>query len=143
MTENFALWQAEDRTIETAAGSLLRWMREVEKFGKTRFGETAWKLQPFHDLLVTHFHRESRLLDELEKRHLEISPEVAAVRRQTERDQRHLLHDLEDFMTRLKQLEPPFESWQSAMREIDLFFDRLEQHEEQESNCLKALIPIS
>lgn len=143
VSEIFSRWQLEDRSIESVADSLMDWMREVEQRGIPHFGETATKLKPFRDLLASHFDREDGILDELAMNYEDTSPEIAAIRRQTGRDHQHLLHDLDDFIERLNKLEPPFESWQSAMREFDLYFGRLEQHEEQESESLRTMMPHS
>ncbi len=141
VSEIFTRWQSEDRAIETNANSLMDWMREVEKRGIPHFGETATKLRPFRDLLASHFNCEDGMLAELAIHYEKTSPEIAAIRRQAGRDHQHLLHDLDIFIEQLNRLEPPFESWQSAMREFDLFFGRLEQHEEQESESINTMMP--
>ncbi len=134
-------WQTEDISLQDTATSLMDWMREVEQFGKPHFGETASKLKPFRSLLASHFGHEVQMLNDLADHHDANCPEISAIRRQTERDHQQLLNDLDNFVQRLNQLEPPFDSWQSAMREFDLFFDRLEQHEVQESESIKAMMP--
>ena len=139
--EIFEQWKQEDRSVEKAADCVMDWMRQVEQFGKPHFGETASKLRPFRELLRKHFDREDRMLDELATYYDEDSAEIAAIRRQSARDHTRLLEDLDDFIQRLNLLNPPFDSWQAAMREFDLFFDRLEQHEDQESESMNALMP--
>jgi hypothetical protein len=141
LAEIFSRWRSEDRSLGNARDLLMNWMREVEKLGIPHFGETADKLRPFRDLLTSHFKHEDEMLDELATHYDKASPEIAAIRRQTGRDHQHLLHDLDDFVERLNRLQPPFDSWQIAMREFDLFFSRLEQHEEQESESITTMIP--
>jgi hypothetical protein len=44
-------------------------------------------------------------------------------------------------MDRLNETVPPFGSWQAAIDEAEMFFDVLEQHEDQESESFEMLMP--
>ena len=137
----FERWKSEDRSLDTTAGDLQSWMRDVEQLGVPRFGETATRLVPFRTLLAKHFDEENEMLDELAKSYSSESPEIAAMRRQATQDHVNLLANLDDFTGRLSDLEPPFQSWQAAMQEFDLLYIQIEQHEDQESENLQAMMP--
>ena len=139
--EIYDRWQSEDRQLQSEAEKLQLWMRQVEKHGIPRFGETAFRLGPFRELMTRHFDEEDAMLDELDCLDLPNSSALAAMRRQASRDHTHLVHQLDDFVVRLKQLEPPFSSWQDARTEFDLFFIQVEQHEDQERESLQAIMP--
>ncbi len=141
MSAIFTRWQSEDRQMEHQAEKLQDWMRDVEPLGIPRFSEMATRLQAFRKLLIQHFDKEDVMLDELRHYYPANSPELAAMHRQASRDHSNLLASLDDFIEHLKQLEPPFTSWQAAMEEIDLFFIQVEQHEEQEADSLRAMMP--
>ena len=69
------------------------------------------------------------------------SPEVGAFKRQTSADHHTLLARLDDLHSRLKEIDPPFESWTAAMDEVDVFFEAMEQHERNESDRVSMLMP--
>jgi hemerythrin-like domain-containing protein len=141
LSKIFETWQAEDRELEACLDEVRDWMREVSQLGIPHFGETATRLRPFHDRLVLHFDREDKMIGQLAQHYPSSSPEVSAVRTQSDHDHKHLLVRLDDLMARLNQTEPPFASWQAAMEEVELFVDVLEQHEERESESIKILMP--
>jgi hypothetical protein len=116
------------------------WMREVGQLGVPHFGETATKLGQVRGRLVQHFEREDAIVDELAEQYSPSSPEIPAIRRQSSRDHGELLGRLDELCERLRAPDPPFESWQSAMREVDLFVVALERHEEQESESVETLM---
>ena len=62
------------------------------------------------------------------------------MRRQATHDHSQLLCQLDDLILNLTALEPPYDSWQSAMAQIDRFVDDLEQHEEQESDSVRTMM---
>jgi hypothetical protein len=134
-------WRQEDRELESRVDQVRDWMREVSQFGIPYFGEAATRLRPLRAKLEEHFALETELLLLLGDSYPSSSPEVEAVRRQSEHDHDLLLERIDDLVSRLEQVEPPFRSWLEAMDEVDLFVDVLEQHEEQELESLSMLIP--
>jgi molybdopterin converting factor small subunit len=134
-------WRVEDRELSTAIDGIRQWMSEVNLMGIPHFGETASRLLPLQRFLENHFAREDALLDKLAKLYPSASPEVAAFRRQTQRDHESLLEALQDLHDRLSQTEPEFRSWTEAMDQVDVYFAQMEQHELQEFDRLCMLIP--
>ena len=134
-------WQAEDRELEACIDEVRDWMQEVNQLGIPHFGETATRLRPLRARLVSHFAHEDEMVSQLAELYPPSSPEVDAVRRQSHRDHGQLLERLDDLIQRLEQTEPPFDSWQTAIDQVELFVDVLEQHEDQESESFEMLIP--
>ena len=137
----FENWRTDDRDLSRSLEGIRDWMSEVNQLGIPHFGETASKLQPLRESLSTHFQREDTMLEKLAEFYPSTSPEVKAFRRQTSLDHQSLLSRLDDLHSRLKEIDPPFESWTAAMDEVDVFFDAMEQHELQESDRISMLMP--
>ena len=134
-------WEGEDRELESCLDQLRDWMHEVSLLGIPRFGEMATRLQPVREQLIQHFHSENELVDELAELYPAGSPEIAAIRRQADRDHEALLSRLDGLTARMNELEPSFDSWQDCMEQIELWVGALEQHEDQESDCVRMMIP--
>ena len=141
LSEIFKNWRAEDRDLESRLDEVRDWMREVSQLGIPHFGETATRLRPLREALVRHFQREDAMIAQLARSYPSPSPEINAVRSQSAYDHDLLLSRLDDLTQRLDEPEPPFTSWQLAMDEIELFVVALEQHEEQEAESIKFLMP--
>jgi hypothetical protein len=141
MQRFFDEWKQEDRQLEDALDVMRDWMSQVAQLGVPHFGEAGTRLQSFRNQLVEHFAREDELLAELSDCCDDSSESLAATRRQTDRDHQQLLERLDDLVTRLNELDPPFISWQAAIEELELLTVLVEQHEDQESESLCALIP--
>ncbi|WP_161604437.1 hemerythrin domain-containing protein [Roseiconus nitratireducens] len=137
----FRDWHIENHALEQKVSVVRDWMREVNQFGRPRFGETASRLRVLRDHLVAHFHKEDSMVGNLARRYPSASPEVMAIRRRSANDHRLLLRRVDDLISRLKETDPPFASWTAAMHEVDLFFDVLEQHATQESESMQILMP--
>ena len=137
----FAQWLDEDRRLATCIDEVRQWMSEVNQLGIPHFGETASRLEPARECLTVHFDREVEMLEQLKTLYPEGSPEVSAFTRQTLTDHERILNRLSDLCGRLTQVDPPFESWTSAMDEVDLFFEELELHERLESDRVSMLMP--
>jgi hypothetical protein len=129
----------EEGELHLQIDEVRAWMREVGQLGVPHFGETATKLGQVRGRLVEHFEREDAIVDELALHYSPSSPEIAALRRLSSRDQVELLGRLDELCERLRAPEPPFESWQSAMREVDHFATALERHEDQKSESIEGL----
>jgi hypothetical protein len=137
----FDRWRAEDRELELRIDELRDWMGEVSQLGIPHFGETATRLGQVRERLVQHFQREDEMVAELARLYPDSSPEIASIRNQSSRDHSQLLTRLDDLSRRLSELEPPFESWQEAMQDVELFVNALEHHEDHESESVMMLMP--
>lgn len=134
-------WQAEDRALEAGIAEIRRWMYEVSQFGEPHFGEIATRLKLFRQQLIQHFEREREMLIEIADSHLTSTREVNAMGEQSSVDRGRLFAQIDDLMERLNQVDPPFNSWQQAMKEVEDFIDVLEQHENREVENMTKLIP--
>ena len=118
-----------------------RWSYEVAQRGFPHFGEAADRLRQLRERLTDHFQKEDEISDELVAIGGQPTPEIDANRRQISADHVHLLNRLDDLIGQFGALEPPFESWQEGVEQVERFCDALEQHEEQESDCINWLKP--
>ncbi|MGV3483850.1 MAG: hemerythrin domain-containing protein [Planctomycetaceae bacterium] len=136
-------WHDEDRSLKAYLTEVRKWMREVEQRGIPHFGETATRLHTLRERLVQHFDHEDKMLHQIADIFLNPTPEIDSVRSQTIYEHQQLLSTLDDLRGRLLQLQPPFASWQAAMKEVDEFFVALEQHELQESESVRSLTAVA
>ena len=139
--EVFARWRAEDEALGKQVDTIRQWMRELDQLGRQHFGETATRLRFLRESLTEHFDREAQMILALGRLYSATSPEVAAIRRQADRDHNSLLKRADDLIERLDQLEPPFENWQQAIDEIEALVSLLEQHEANEWESIEMLLP--
>jgi len=139
--EIFAAWRAEDEQLGREVDSLRQWMRELDQLGKQHFGETATRLRLLRETIVDHFDREEVMMEKLSAHYPPSSPELAAVKKQAKREHQNLLARLDDLVNRLDQVEPPFESWQQAMDEMQELVNLFEHHEANEWESIEMLLP--
>ncbi|TWU37406.1 hemerythrin domain-containing protein [Novipirellula artificiosorum] len=137
----FAQWKSEHEDLNQRIDAFREWTYSVSQMGVPKFGEAACKLKQFRKQLTHHFDREDQMGRQLADAYPAGSAEVAASRDQASQDHQELLVELDSLVERLGQLEPPFESWQIAMREVGLFIDRLDEHEEYEGEHIDWLAP--
>lgn len=138
----FSRWKTEDRQLFTLIGELRHWMSEVAQLGIPHFGETATRLRPLRETLVQHFANEDEMIDQLTSQmsSAQITDQITDLYGRSSPGHQQLRDKLDGLIDRLNDLEPPFDSWQSAMAEVGEFFDDLEQHEKQESESVAGLI---
>lgn len=134
-------WRDDHRKLNEFFDEHRRWAYDIGQRGVPHFGETADRLKRLRAQLTEHFARENEICDQLTAIVVSPSPEVDANRRQVEADHANLLARLDTLINKLSELDPPFESWQQAVEQVELFCDALEQHEEQESDCITWLLP--
>ena len=139
----FAKWQAEHQQLDQFTEELRTWTYDVAQLGIPHFGEAADKLTLLHGRLQSHFQQEDEIGSQLANQQSVPSVEIEATRRKAAQDHQSLSTRLDDLIDRLRQNEPPFDSWEQAVQEVDLFIDALEQHEEQESASITWLSPPS
>ena len=134
-------WREDHRKLDEFFDEYRQWAYEIAQRGFPHFGETADRLKQVRQRLTEHFARESAICEQLIELTSTASPEVEANRRQVETDHANLLSRLDNLIAQLSELEPPFDSWENAVEQVERFCDALEQHEEQESDCLTWLLP--
>lgn len=139
--EIFAKWRSEDELLGRQLDSIRQWMRELDQLGKQHFGETATRLKLLRETIVDHFEREEALVKKLSEHYSPDSPELAAVKNQASREHQNLLDRFDDLIRRLDLVEPPFESWQQAMDEMQDLVNLFEQHEANEWESIEMLLP--
>ncbi len=139
----FDAWKDEDRELESYIDSVRDWMNDVSELGLPRFGETANRLQRLRERLETHFERENRIGDQLQQLYSQKSVELDAARRQWQREHDLLIVRLDELISQLDEVDPPFPSWEAAMEQFEVFIVALEQHEDHELDSIEVLIPPS
>ena len=137
----FDQWSAEDERLTVCIDEIRDWMTEVNQLGIPHFGETASRLEPVREFLDSQFAHENALLDRLGQAFSDDIPEIKSFSRQARSDHQTLLAWLADLTSRLTEIDPPFESWTSAMEEVDVLFERIEQHERDENDRFRMLLP--
>lgn len=139
----FNKWHEEHHQLEEFISQLRQWAYEIGQMGIPHFGEAAGKLAKLRERLVTHFEQEDEIGNQLSDHQAAPSAEVQATCRAAAHDHANLLRRLDELIARLCQTEPPFDSWEQAIGEVDLFLDAMEEHEEQETANLTWLSPQS
>ena len=134
-------WKDDHRELDKFFDEYRQWAYEIAQQGVPHFGETAERLKQLRERLTEHFAREDKICEQLIAIAGSPSPEVDANRRQVATDHINLLSRLDTLINRLGELDPPYDSWQEAVEEVERFCDALEQHEEQESDCITWLLP--
>ena len=61
----YQTWRTEDRDLEACIDQVRDWMHQVAQLGVPHFGETATRLRPLRERLVTHFEREDQMVAQL------------------------------------------------------------------------------
>jgi uncharacterized protein (DUF3084 family) len=127
--------------LESHIDVIRDWMISVSQLGIPRFGETAGRLKQLRARLALHFDHETDISAQLTSLYASNSVELNGVRRQMDHDHRNLLQRFDELIQRLEELDPPFSSWESATEEVELLVVALEQHEDQEADSFRTLIP--
>lgn len=134
-------WRLDDRELIEFFNQFRQWAYEIAQRGFPHFGETADRLRQLRHQLVEHFAHEDEICRRLVQISGALSPEVDANCRQVACDHERLLSRLDALVAQLSDLEPPFDSWQAAVEQVERLCDAIEQHEEQESDCIGWLLP--
>lgn len=134
-------WRQSHKELDEFFEEYRQWSYEVAQRGFPHFGEASERLKRLRECLTSHFSEEDSISDELVVLSGRPTPEIEANRRQVDSDHINLLARLDTLIGELGALDPPFESWQDAVEKVERFCDALEQHEEQESDCITWLFP--
>ncbi len=127
---------AEHRALLTQISELREWAAAVGEHGIPRFGEMGTRMEQLRDRLRTHFEEEEKggYLSPI----VEIAPRFAGEIEELGGQHTELLQTVDRFIARLHETEPPFASWQQAMREFEEFIVALRQHEGRENTIAQA-----
>ena len=134
-------WRDGHRKLDEFFDEYRKWAYDVAQQGVPHFGETADRLKQLRECLSEHFLAEDEICEQLIAITGTPSPELDANRRQVATDHINLLSRLDTLINELSEVDPPFDSWQQAVEQVERFCDALEQHEEQESDCIQWLVP--
>lgn len=130
-------WKSEHDDLTHSIRETTLWLGQVSQLGIPRFGELAARLDAMRRRMRQHFDREEILNDDLQRS--SDCLEVKTTRQRSISDHQHLTQRIDDLISRLSELDPPFESFQQAIDQVGLFVDAFEQHEEQEAQGLQWL----
>lgn len=139
--ELFSEWEQEDQRIEKQLGEIRDWMNQASELGVPCFGDTGEQLKAFRQVLITHFEQEDDLCDRLSQFYPSPCPELDAMGRQARGDHSNLIGRINQLVENLDAIEPSFDSFQCAIDQVDLLMVAIEQHEEYESDSVRALLP--
>ena len=116
---------------------LQRWIREVDEWGWPHFGELGNRLQFYRSALEAEFAAEESqgLLSSVSQRHPECREEIGELRRQ----HGQFLDELDAMITKLRQDEPPYDSWQEAVRQFDELLTEIYRHDGREQQLLASV----
>jgi len=130
-------WNEEHEDLVRNIRDTTLWLGQVSQRGIPRFGELAARLSSMRQRMKQHFEREEALRDDLQQ--TSDCVEVKTTRQRAINDHQHLTQRVDDLIAKLRELDPPFASFQQAIDLVGLFVDAFEQHEEQEAQGLQWL----
>jgi len=134
--DDLNLLLAEHRALLTQISELREWATAVGEHGIPHFGEMGTRMEQLRDRLRDHFAEEEKggYLSPI----MEIVPRFAGEIEELGGQHGELLLTLDRFIARLHETEPPFASWQQAMREFEKFIGALRRHESRENVIVQA-----
>lgn len=126
----------EHRELMAHINELREWVKEVGDYGRPRFGELGNRLEPLRDELLQHFAEEEEggyLAEALAQ-----EPRFAREAEELKLQHAEFQGDLNAFIERLHESEPPFESWQRACSDFEDILARIRRHEGRETAIVQA-----
>ncbi|WP_339730683.1 hemerythrin domain-containing protein [uncultured Gimesia sp.] len=120
----------EHEQILSHMKTLNDWWTELDERGLPKFGEMGTRVQKFRDLLAKHFEDEEQ--EGYFKPVLDESPGFCIMVPDFKEKHSTILTQIDDFISRLKQPEPPFENWSAALQEFETLLADLREHENKE-----------
>ncbi len=136
-------WRAEHRELNQFFDDFRRWAYDVSLFGMPHFGESADRLKQFRRRLVEQFDREDELSNQATAMNNHRLPQMGLDPHRITVEHGPLLSQLDVLIDRLDELEPPFDSWQDAIGQVESFIESLDHHEEEEAAYITWLLPPS
>lgn len=128
--ERFRYLLDEHEEILAHMEELNDWWTQLYEKGLPKFGEMGTRVEQFRDLLAKHFADEEKagyfkpVFDE--------SPGFCIMVPDFKIKHEEILSRIDDFITRLRKSEPPFQHWKEALNEFEKLLADLHQHEDQE-----------
>ena len=106
------------------------WWTELDERGLPKFGEMGTRVQTFRDLLAKHFEDEAQ--EGYFKPVLDESPGFCIMVPDFKEKHSTTLARIDDFVSRLKQSDPPFGNWNDALQEFETLLTDLRENENKE-----------
>jgi hypothetical protein len=130
--------------FESAAAyvpELQRWIHDVSELGMPHFRELGNRLQCYRDLLAADFAAEEARgrMSGVGKCRPECWEEIDELRHQ----HGQFLDELEVLVVKLCQDEPPYDSWQDAVRHFDELLMEIHRHEGRELQLLASIKDVA
>ncbi len=140
----FERWKDEHKQLDQVVDDLTGWTSMAEKSQKVeadRFLEAARHLRGLHELLTHHFSKEKIVGNLLAEARGIATPEIEAFQQKADKDHALLSSRLNKLIDYVESAPAQLSNWKSAIQELNLFLDLLEQHEELEAEHVHWLIP--
>ncbi|WP_145218763.1 hemerythrin domain-containing protein [Gimesia alba] len=120
----------EHEQILTHMKELNDWWTELDERGLPKFGEMGTRVERFRELLAKHFEDEEQ--EGYFKPVLDETPGFCIMVPDFKEKHTAILCQIDDFISRLKHPEPPFENWNAALQEFETLLADLREHENHE-----------
>lgn len=157
LAEVFNSWKEEHEQLDATMLELFRWINDPLHHRRPPYSLAAERLQALLRQLRVHFAHEETLGEMLAASHGGVSDEIKGVCQRVGSDHRTLGNRLQviiDELVRGSEARPPVipedindgespenTQWSSILVQFNLFYDLLEQHEEQEEQAVHWLRP--
>lgn len=130
--------QVSSSTPDGFVAELQDWIHEAGPSNGQYFAELGNRLQFYRGLLATHLAKEESLdrLRQVGKFHPECQSEIGVLHRQ----HGQFLDELDTMVTKLHQEEPPYDSWQEAIRQFEELLTEIHRHEGREGQLLACVM---
>ncbi|WP_417382484.1 hemerythrin domain-containing protein [Gimesia sp.] len=106
------------------------WWRELDERGLPKYGEMGTRMEGLRDLLSQHFRDEEQ--EGYFKPVMDESPGFCIMVPDFREKHKEFLTRIDNFSTRLKQSEPPFQNWNEALQELQELLAELRTNENEE-----------
>lgn len=137
----FQQWREEHQRLDQFIEVLNAWMTQKSLHQSPDFAEAKSHLQNFEHRLREHFAKEHEMGLLLAETRGIATPEIDELRRQADKEHGILTARLHDLIADLSADANPVPTWDSAVYDFGLLLDAIEQHEEQEADRVRWLMP--
>lgn len=137
----FEQWKEEHQQLDRFIEELNAWMTQKSLQQTPDFAEARSRLQNFEQRLREHFSKEHAMGLLLAESRSISTPEIEELRCQADKEHGILTSRLNDLITSLSAVSNRVPTWDSAVYEFGLLLDAIEQHEEQEADRVRWLMP--
>lgn len=136
-------WKREYRQLSDYLLEMVDWTNHVSRSDMPGAVEARRRLRLIHFRLKELFSKEDDLVRLLADVGAGESVEIRSVRLLANKEHAQLLDRLTGLINRLERASTDFQEWDAIARELNLFMDVLEQHEERELENVGWLMPSS